>query len=29
MLDSMILEKVYLKKADELGLVPAEDELNK
>lgn len=29
MLDSMVLEKVYLKKADELGLVPSEDELNK
>lgn len=28
MLNSMILEKVYLKKADELGLTPEEDELN-
>lgn len=29
MLDSMVLEKVYLKKADELGLISDEEELNK
>ncbi|WP_099336491.1 peptidylprolyl isomerase [Clostridium cadaveris] len=28
MLDSMVLEKVYLKKADELGLISDEEELN-